>query len=934
MIIGIVVEGMLMGKERKQNQSIKIKSVQANSLYAVNNYKENNENAAENKKPYLDLGEAVINNSLFSEYMMHHAVAVNGKGRSKDFIVMKFNYGVKGGMPAKELREYYYENGATVIWPVHDKEGTVVKEEPIHYKMLMRSTGKAKEGDCIFIRENLHQTALKYIAMDLWDKMPYENADIVGMSAYAPLVTATAIDYINIPIENILIVKDEDVYSMVNAVSVKVKDVPYERKVIDWEAAEKLINGYGLTFYKKKRRENPMLKYIRKSKSALEKYGILKLPIKTEIYTKRECYVDRMEGKSEVKNIMWDGMGLIDEELFPVNMEGFIYCRSHFFKSCLFRGNIQDYFRDYYGSDYETATVTDMFGNVFNVKDIKVIITENSIKWIKFTDIMGGSEEAAYKYYKKFMKKHKEKFAIVKTAHASKYGDLQRSSYQINNSYPCIDKTVLERIAKVSVDYCNALKLSHKAFMKHLSVNASKRYSINNVLLALDEWNENFKYTEYFKKKRNEIISEFKNERLKLGKLLQSGDNLTICGNPVALLMKVTGQDFLEEPCFKQIDNGIQCYTTRFNDGERLAGFRSPHNAPNNIVHLVNAYSEEIQRYFPNLGDNVIIINGIGTDVQSRLNGQDLDTDSIYATNQPDIVNIAEDAYLNYPTIINDIEKGNSEYKKDMKSYARMDSKISSSQYAIGEASNIAQLALSYYYDGDGKNRELEDVFIICSVLAQVAIDSAKRMFDINVNSELSRLRNLPCMQPEDGKKYPAFYAKVQEQKMKGKKKKKAVDESEIRKFNCPMEILADIIEENVIDLRKHKELIPYTCSLNTVFQYQTDRNRDSKQYKKVISIVQEYDEEVNKLDKSKSDYSKNVDNLFDNCMIKLRNLTINKSTMYSLIAYAFANNGDIRDRLLTVLYDKDPKKFLSCFKKTDKSSAQRTESIDFTKVS
>lgn len=923
-----------MGKESKKSQSIKIKSIQANSLYAVNNYVED-ENETGNKKPYLDLGEAVINNSLFSEYMMHHAVAVNGKGRSKDFIVLKFDYGVKGRMSAKELREYYYKNGATVIWPVYDKEGTVVKEEPIYYKMLMRSTGKAKEGDCIFIRENLHNTALKYITMDLWDKMSYENADIVGMSAYAPLVTATAIDYIAIPMENILIVKDEDVYARVNAVSVKIHDVTYERKVIDWDATEKLINGYNLTFYKKKRRENPKLKCIRKSKPALKEYGIVDYPTKTKVYYNKECYVDRPDEKAEVKNTLWDGMGLIDESIFPNNMEGFIYCRSHFFKSCLFRGNIQGYFKDYYKDRYETATVTDMFGNVFLAKDIKVIITENSIKWIKFTDIMGGSEEAAYKYYKQFMKKHKEKFEIVKTAHASKYGSLQRSSYQINNSFPCIDRIILERIAKVSINYCNALKLSHKAFMEHLSINASKRYSINNVLIALDEWNENFKYTEYFKTKKNSIISKFKNERLKLGKLLQYGDNLTICGNVIALLMKVTGQNFLGESCFKQIDNGIQCYTTRFKDGERLAGFRSPHNSPNNIVHLVNTYSEEVQKYFPKLGNNVIIINGIGTDVQSRLNGQDLDTDAIYTTNQPDIVNIAEEAYLKYPTIINDIGlKGNSEYKKDMESYAEMDSKISSSQYAIGEASNIAQLALSYYYDGGSKSKELEDVFIICSVLAQVAIDSAKRVFDINVNSELLRLSNLTCMQPEDGKKYPVFYAKVQEQKMKGKKKKKAIEESKISEFNCSMEILSDIIEENVIDLRKYRELIPYTCNLNTVFKYKTDRSRDSKQYKKVISIVQEYDRETKRLDMSKSDYSKNVDNLFDSCMIKLRNLTINKSTMYSLIAYAFANNGDVRDRILTVLYDKDPKKFLSCFKKTEKSSAKDTGSVDITKVS
>ena len=236
-------------------------------------------------------------------------------------------------MSAKELRDYYYENGATVIWPVYDKEGTVVKEEPIYYKMLMRSTGKAKEGDCIFIRENLHSTALKYITMDLWDKMPYENAKIVEMSAYAPLVTATAIDYITIPMENILIVKDEDVYARVNAVSVKTHDVPYERKVIDWDATEKLINGYNLTFYKKKRRENPKLKCIRKSKPALKEYGIVDYPTKTKVYYKKECYVDRSDEKAEVKNTLWDGMGCIDESIFPNNMDGFIYCRSHFFKS-------------------------------------------------------------------------------------------------------------------------------------------------------------------------------------------------------------------------------------------------------------------------------------------------------------------------------------------------------------------------------------------------------------------------------------------------------------------------------------------------------------------------------------------------------------------------------------------------------------------------
>lgn len=902
-------------------RSIKIKSIQANSLYSVNNYVED-ENEVDNLRPYLDLGDAVINNSLFSDYMLHHGVVVNKKSRSKDFIVMKFDYGVKNGMSAQKLREYYYENGATVTWKTYNKDGIVIKEDIIHYKMLMRSTGKAKDGDCIFIRDRLHKIALKFITMDLWDKMPTCNAKIVEMSAYSTLTTATAIDFITIPMKNILILKDKDVSTLINAVSVKTHDVPYEREVIDWDATEEYINGCNYTFYKNKAKHNPDLKYIEKSKSALKAIGIQNYPIKTEIYYKKECYVDRANQKTEVKNTLWDGMGIIAESVFPQDkgMEGFIYCRSHFFKSCLFRESIQEYFKDYFGDDYETATITDMFGNVYSVKDIKVIVTDNSIKWNKFTDLMGGNDVAAYKYYKQYMKKHKNKFAIVKTAHCSKYGDLQRSSYQINNSFPCTDRNILESIAKDSIDYCNKLKTSHKAFMKHLEINASKRYSINNVLIALDRLNENFKHTEYFKNKRNEIICRFKNQRLKLGKLLQQGDNLTICGNPVALLMYATGQNFLEEPCFDQIRNGIQCYTTRFGDGERLAGFRSPHNSPNNIVHLVNTYSEPIKKYFPKLGDNVIIINGIGTDVQCRLNGQDLDSDCIYTTSQPDIVYLAEQAYKNYPTIINDIAlKGNSEYGKDMKSYADMDSKISSAQFAIGYSSNIAQLAMCYYYDKGGIDKDLEDVFIICSVLAQVAIDSAKRTYDIDVNSELARLSRLSCMQPKDGRKYPVFYANVLKQKNNRKQKKKEIKESEIKEFKCPMEILASIIEDNVIDIRKKKGYILPTYNLNTVFRYQTSRQRDSKQYKKVISIVQEYDKQVNKLDISKSSYSGKVQVLFDICLTRLKNITINKSTMSALIAYAFIQNGDVRDRLLTVLYDKDSETFLSCFKKQQK---------------
>jgi len=634
-------------------------------------------------------------------------------------------------------------------------------------------------------------------------------------------------------------------------------------------------------------------------------------------------------------------MGIIENSIFPDNMGGFIYCRSHFFKSCLFRGNIQDYFKDYYGENYDTAYEIDMTGRRIKVTDIKVIVTENSLKWIKFLELMSksGTMEDGFKYYSRIMKEDGEMFAIVKTAHPSKYDELQRSSFQMNNTLLTTDYDILKEIAAPSIEYCNKLKTDDEAFLKYLKITGSARYSINNVLIDLYRLNGELRYMEWFKNKKKSIINELKDQRLKLGKLFQYGDNLVICGNPVAMLMGVTGQSVTKENCFRQFDDRIQCYTSRFKEGEMLAGFRSPHNSPCNIVHLENVYPERVKKYFPNLGDNVIIINGIGTDVQSRLNGQDLDTDSIYTTNQKNIVGLAKKAYTEFPTIINGIKYGTNEYDKSMKSYSKMDQNISASQYNIGSASNIAQLALSYWFDGGCKDKELEDVFIICSVLAQVAIDSSKRNFEIKLGSELARIEKMQCMKHEP--RYPVFYADVQKYNNKNKKGKKLeIKESDIGFLNCPMDLLYQIIEKGILDLRKHKELNTKTYregeyGVKPIFEYKADKvNVNRKQYKKVIDIIKEYDEIIDGLDESKDSYHEDRLNEFEICMDKLKNIKINKDTMYTLISYAFKpGNEYLRDSMLIVLYDNDKSKdkrvFLNCFKKTEKSSQKSPETLD-----
>lgn len=923
---------------------IKVRSVQAASVYRVAQgykflVKDKNSISEKYIDSYVDYKSAVINRSMFSAYLLKHGVTLNKKGNSLDLILMKFEYGVDadgstgdGSRPsvsANELRKYFYENNATITWVTFDKNKKEVPEltKTITYKMLCRNPGKAKKGECFFIREELYNNVIRYITMGLIDKIPDgKGAKIVELSAYAPLITATAIDFIHIPLDNILVIKDEKVSCRKKACVVGVEE--QKKQVRDFKEFEKIINPMGYTTYKTVLEGHPEYRLIGRTKKELLEHDIdiYDCPVQEINYSDgrihNKCVVKRDE--REISNILWDGMGLIDSSIFPSDMNGFIYCRSHFFKSCLFKGNIQQYFQDYYKDDYENAYIAsgvDMFGRKMKVSNIKVIVTDNSLKWLKFTDYMSesGTKKTAFRAYKKIMKNDGYTFQIVKTAHSSKYGDLQRTSFQMNNTLLTTDENILEKIASTSIDFCNNLKLNDGAFIDYLQATSTEKYSINKVMVALYNWNKDIINTEYFKKKRREMISSLKRERLLLGKLFQNGDNLTICGNPIAMLMKVTGQDFLHEGCFCSHDDRIECYTKRFAKGERLAGFRNPHNSPNNIVCLENVYPEELIKYFPDLEKEIIVINGIGTDVQDRLNSQDLDSDTIYTTNQPEMAELAHKAYIEYPTIVNDIPKStNSDYDKSMISFANMDNKIANAQSDTGVSSNIAQLALSYWFDGGCESTELEDIFIICSVLAQCSIDSAKRNFDIAVGKELSRIQKMECMNPL--KKYPKFYADVQELKdRKKKRKKKEIDTTEVKFFNCPMDILYQTIDKGIIDLRENKyrsfsskgtSLRSFLIPLN-----KEDRSKaNRKQQNSIIEIVEIYDKEVRGLEKCSEHYSSDKQDAYDECMKKLSGRKINENTMRVLIGKAL-DNPKIMDSLFVTLYDSNSESFLKMFK-------------------
>ena len=741
----------------------------------------------------------------------------------------------------EELRMKYYLEGVNVTYTSYKKNGTERKRETIHYKMLYRSTGKAKKGSCMFIRDYLYKKSINFLRMGI--EPDNDNPMIVEMSAYAPLVSSGIVGKVQIHPENILILKDIDSFFKTNVISIETDEQKH--------CIAKRINDYTLS------------------------------------------------------NTLFDGQALIDSSIFPSWGNGYILLRHHFCKMAAFNANIQEFFRDYFGDEYDNATVTDMFGIKHYVKDIELITTDNAMKWIKFNK--------SYEYWCDWVNANHCMFGVVKTAHESKLGNYQRMSYQMVNS---LDESIMENVVKESVDYITRLKTDTDCFLKFLE--KGKNFSNDyDVLIALYKHNPEFERSSYFRERRKTIIKSYA-LALKSGQLIQNAENLTIVGSPYAMLLYGATGDVdiaLSDSTFNIEYGTIQCYTERFEDKEYLAFFRSPFNSKNNLTYLHNKYDFRFQKYF-NFGKQVVAVNMVGTDFQDRNNGADQDSDFGYTTNQPDIVNHARMCYLNYPTIVNNVPKDTNKYSNSMESYAIVDNALARSQTDIGESSNLAQIAQTYACNFD--DPKYDDYVCILSTIAQIAIDSAKRRFDIDSTAEIKRIKQDMDLKRN---KYPKFWGLI-----KYGFNKKNIDE----KLHCPMNYLYDL---NLGKYRHSSSTLPMT---DFFIKHPIGINR--KTSKRIEEMIVKYSLSLSTYQTNdKTDYYDTewllLRSDFENLIYDIRNTKISGryiGLMAWLIDRALNITPDVsRNRLLKtklntnkpillkVLYEVSAKIFLECFKKS-----------------
>ena len=871
---------------------VRIKNIEAASIYEYQN----------GFREKLDQTDAMLVNSLFLDFLLENGLNLYNEDFTKDVICIQFNYKTKD-----------YNEMIKLI----DSQINKYDDKKFHDILNNRKENIEKNKEkCISISKN-----------DLRIKYYVEGVDIT-YKVYSKKSKKEIIEK-----------KETIKYKMLYRTPGKAKKgtCMFIREELYEKAHNFLYMGIKLS------EENAPIVEIGAYSSLITSSIIGKVQIKpeqmlivkdlpTNMKTKailvktndaQECYVERVD-EYDLGGEAFDGQALIDFSLFPEWANGFILLRHHMTKCAAFNTNIVQFLKDQYGDQYETAIIKDMWNRDVKVSEIRFITTNNAIKWLKFG--------VSFDYWCNWISKNDYMFGIVKTTHESKYGDVQRMSYQMVNA---LSIESMNKVVQKSVNYIENLKSNDESyFLKYLD--ESKNFSNDfDVLVALVKHNPEFIKSSYYRDRKMMILDAY-TMNFKSGKILQNADNLTIVGSPYGMLLHSIGLDAKNDPTFTTEKDSIQCWCSKFEDGEYLAEFRSPFNSRNNLGYIHNIYHEYFDKYFK-LGELCLAVNTIDTDWQARNNGADQDSDSCFTTNQQEIVAHAKYCYQNYPTVVNDIKPEKNIYDYTLKNYAIIDNNLTACQSAIGQSSNLAQLALTYTYNFDDK--KYDNYVCILAVLAQVAIDNAKRRFAVDLSKEILRIKKDLDI---DINGLPKFWKITKKDKRKArtdqirkeriKKNREKINKNINKDLQCPMNYLSELEF-------KYKRNNEPTLGMDKFFimHKMTEHRRKSK---KVEELIEKYSLDIHnfvinhdgvnwKEDKEelfvlRDDFDRLIKDIRCTCISNnyagMMSWIINRA--FCIGSGAKRNKENINSNvnknkslLMKVLYEVNPNVFLSCFK-------------------
>jgi len=628
----------------------------------------------------------------------------------------------------------------------------------------------------------------------------------------------------------------------------------------------------------------------------------------------------------EIQNSITDGHGFLDESVFKKygkKNNSFMLLRSDFLKSCAFNTKLQKFF-----SENKVDKLYDMFGREYNSKDIKLVITPNSLKFLKLKNRF-NSEKECYEYY---LDNIDSTFGVVKFDKRGNYGNYNRTTYQLLNSIPYLTRGDLKNIAKDEINYINMLQNDNSVFLNYIGMDAhtSIKYDVQSdedskldnieLMNALLLVNSDIQYTAKFKKMKKELIKNRINHLL-MGKIrLENSIYATIISNPYEMLLHVIGKYDSGS-----IMNGREVWCPQYEDGQEFCCSRNPHINAGNVMHTKNVKRDEYKWF--NFSKNICVINFYDNDAPDRLQGCDTDSDTVLLLPNKILSNYANMCEENFPTPVNRVKGEVRLRKNNMNQLAELD--VLLSENYIGRIINLSQIINSYLNHAIKNNysneiiNKLYDESCKCSSLSQIEIDKSKKSFDnVNMPKELLKIKQCDGVKfsyEDDNKKMvvPDFFNRISE-----------FDEFRIfEKMDTPMDYLSDIlIFDKAIKTKTltFKDLVLGKDILN-------NKDFNSSQRQVIFDTVSICGKKINGLRMSscrlssaaKKTIEKNAKN---DAIEKLNKLIIIDATILDILRMSFGIKNDeygfTKYSLLTLnlLFLSNTKDTLKCFMSKDMS--------------
>ncbi len=500
-----------------------------------------------------------------------------------------------------------------------------------------------------------------------------------------------------------------------------------------------------------------------------------------------------------ISNSIWDGQSLIDSSLMGhYSNKGMLLLRNVMFKSCCFNANIQKWF-----AANGITEISQLNGQTVatDIKDIKLITTPSSIKYKKF-----GNKET---WFEDWLKLAETNYGIVKYEKPPKHqGQTMVSThYQLINTlnlYPDDIKELIqpsiERINKVMTDpYAMMEYCGDYVNDENTSMQTKKELIYRLLNINIDVAETSF-YAHLAKKIKEEMRGD-----IKQGRILVNGNYSTLCGNPIEMLQHSIGK-FTGE----SVIGTEHVVSKRFEDNEQLLVCRSPHITMGNIYLPVNVHCELIDKYM-NFTNEIVGINSINENTLQRLQGCDFDSDTALITNNTILINSAKKYYKQFRVPFNAVVPESNPKAYTMENLAELDHKTSVN--LIGEIVNLSQLLNSIYWHRRAEKanyNELTSIYKdICtlSVMSGIEIDKAKKVFNLNSQQELTKIRN-----KYEGFYFPEFFKYID----KRKSTKRKIKRTGYTRYNCSMDRLYGmILMKNLEICKADKDIIKVVMKYN-----------------------------------------------------------------------------------------------------------------------